>query len=77
MEPREKLFATGFNCGYILAEFESHILDRILNDLQPTTPYIDGLKCGQIQFQQELIQNRINAINQLKSNDLGHDRDHD
>lgn len=77
MELKEKLFATGFNSGYILAEFEPHTLDKILKDIQTITPFIDGLKRGQIQFQQELIQNRINAIHQLKGNNLEHDRDHD
>jgi hypothetical protein len=73
----EKSYASGFNTGYILAEFEPQILDSILKNIQSITPFIDGLKYGQIEYQHELMQNRINAINQLKSNNPELDREHE
>ena len=73
----EKSYASGFNTGYILAEFEPKILDSILKNIQPITPFIDGLKCGQIEYQQVLLQNRINSIKQLKRNNPELDREHE
>lgn len=75
MENNEKLYTKGFNRGYILAKFEPQILDSLLNGIRPITPFINGMKFGQIEYQQELLRDRINEIDNLKKNNLELDRD--
>lgn len=65
MEKLEQLFIKGFNNGYMLAKHEPQMLDTLLREIRPNSSYIDGMKGGQLEYQQERLQNRVNEINQL------------
>lgn len=77
MERLEKLFIKGFNNGYMLAKHEPQMLDNLLREIRPNSSYIDGMKGGQLEYQQERLQNRVNEINKLNKTNSELDIDHE
>lgn len=75
MERSEQLFIKGFNNGYILAKHEPQMLDTLLKEILPNSSYIDGMKWGQLEYQQERLQNRVNEINLLNKSNPELDKD--
>lgn len=67
MEYKEKQFISGFNSGYLLADFEPRLLTILLKDLPTSNSYIAGILCGQIE--NEMMQNKIkmNEFEQLRN----------
>ena len=62
MELNEKQFITGFNAGYLLAEYEPQILRTLLKQIRPVNSYIEGMTFGQKEY--ELL-TTISHLNQL------------
>ena len=77
MERSEQLFIKGFNNGYMLAKHEPQMLDNLLREIRPNSSYIDGMKGGQLEYQQERLQNRVNEINKLNKTNSELDIDHE
>lgn len=66
MELNEQQFITGFNSGYLLAKYEPVMLTSLLKDIRPTTSYIQGMTYGQREYEQELMKDRLNDLNELR-----------
>lgn len=69
----ESQFIRGFNCGYVLARFEPRLLNGVLDKIQSNTSFVDGMKLGQVEYQQELYKGRIQEINQLNEKNVKRD----
>lgn len=66
MERSEQLFIKGFNNGYLLAKHEPALLTSMLNNIQPLTNYINGIKSGKLAFELKFAQDRLSELNELK-----------
>lgn len=66
MELNEQQFIQGFNSGYLLAKHEPDMITLLLKDVKPVTSYIDGMKCGQIEYQQEREADLLNELELLR-----------
>lgn len=69
----ESQFIRGFNCGYVLARFEPQLLISVLDNIQSNTSFVNGIKLGQVEYQQELFKGRIQEINQLNEKNVKRD----
>ncbi|MGN6418593.1 MAG: hypothetical protein ACTHMC_13945 [Pseudobacter sp.] len=45
----EQEFIKGFNNGYLLAQYEPELLNKLLPDLKPGNNYVDGMLSGKEQ----------------------------
>lgn len=50
MEQQEILYTKGFNNGYLLAQYEPELLNKLLPDLKSGNDYVDGLLSGKEQY---------------------------
>ncbi len=66
MEINEKQFITGFNAGYLLAEYEPQILTALLNNMQPVNSYISGLSFGQKEYELDQTRDDLSELNMLR-----------
>jgi hypothetical protein len=66
MEMNKKKFITGFNAGYILAEFEPQILASLLKNINPINSYISGLLLGEKEFQSQQRNDHLTELEQIR-----------
>ncbi|MCC6754000.1 MAG: hypothetical protein IT266_08470 [Saprospiraceae bacterium] len=66
MESNEKQFITGFNSGYLLAEYEPQLLSSLLKDIQSGNSYFSGLSLGQNEYEFEQSNTNLNELAQLR-----------
>jgi hypothetical protein len=53
----EHLFTKGFNSGYLMAQFEPSLLNKlVIKNMAPTVPFLEGLLAGREEY--ELTQNK-------------------
>ncbi|MBK7800064.1 MAG: hypothetical protein IPJ53_13255 [Saprospiraceae bacterium] len=66
MELNEKQFISGFNSGYLLAEYEPQILTVLLKNTQTVNSYLSGMSCEKKEY--ELLQSKghLNELNQIR-----------
>jgi hypothetical protein len=50
MEHQEQQYTKGFNNGYLLAQYEPELLNKLLPDLKPGNDYVDGMLSGKEQY---------------------------
>ncbi|KAA3615874.1 MAG: hypothetical protein DWP94_15205 [Flavobacterium sp.] len=60
----DKLYLKAFNDGYILAKFNSHLINKLLES-KIDSPYFDGLRDGNLEFVQQLKLSRLNELDKL------------
>jgi hypothetical protein len=73
MELNETQFMAGFNSGYLLAQHEPLLLLTLLKNIKSTTSYIYGMSSGKQEFEIELTNKRLNALEQLRREDFDKD----
>ena len=66
MEKLEQLFIKGFNAGYLLSEHEPKLLDNILNNTNKKSIFLVGIKLGKMEFDNEILKNRMDNLDRLK-----------
>lgn len=66
MELNEKQFITGFNTGYLLAEYEPQILTELLKRIQPINSYISGVSFGQKEFELDQTKTHLNQVDRIR-----------
>lgn len=66
MDINEKLFITGFNSGYLLAEFEPQLLILLLNNVQPNNSYMRGIFAGQKEFELGKETDKLDTLKMLR-----------
>ncbi len=66
MELNEKQFITGFNSGYLLAEFEPQMLTNLLEQIRPINSYISGMTFGRKEFELNKIRGQLNELEQIR-----------
>lgn len=49
----ERKFIEGFNSGYILAGKQTNNFKKMVSEIEPFTPYLEGLKAGQDEYLRE------------------------
>lgn len=69
----DKNFIKGFNNGYLLKTQEPALLDKLLQGLSGSSPYIEGLKEGVKQRENEIARERIKQS--LERGYNGHEQD--
>jgi len=68
-QEENKLFAKGFNAGYVLNEFEPQLLDDILKSDNKDKAYIQAMTKGKQQHERDMIieqQQKTKAKQQIK-----------
>lgn len=75
MKEQEELYIRGFNNGYILKKFEPTLLAAVLNNLSPTTPYLDGLLSGKDQFELEKFEKQVEDLDDLRNQSVSREND--
>lgn len=75
----EQLFTNGFNSGYLLAEYEPGLLNKIINNVQPTAPFLEGLFSGKEQYEieMELDKTQLQELQNLRDRSSSRDQEHD
>ena len=71
----EKLFAVGFNNGYLLAKYEPSLLSKIIKNVQPSAGYLEGFFSGKEEYELENNRSQMDDINRLRN--ISRDRDHE
>lgn len=66
MEPDIKHFIKGFNCGYLLAQYEAQILTKLLRNIQPNNAYMLGVSKGQKEYELWQMKNHFTELSQLR-----------
>jgi hypothetical protein len=67
MEKNEKQFISGFNAGYLMAEYEPQMLTTLLKSVQPVNSYISGMTFGQKEYELESTKTRIGELDNLRN----------
>lgn len=63
MEEQEEKYKKGFNNGYLLAQHEPELLNKIIKERNPGNEYFSGLLSGRKEYEREKMKT------QLKEND--------
>jgi len=78
MEFNEKQFISGFNAGFLLAEYEPFMLSTIIKNLHPIISYISEMKFGQKEPEFTKEKNALNQLDQISHktrDDITRDKD--
>lgn len=67
MELNEKQFISGFNSGYLLAQYEPEMLTSLLNQISPVNSYISGMTYGKKEYELELQTNQLDDLRNIRS----------
>lgn len=70
MEYNEKQFIKGFNHGYVLAEYESQLLNVLLKGLQTINSYTSGISYGQKEYELKQTKNHLNELEHLRQKNI-------
>jgi len=62
----ETQFIAGFNNGYLLAKFESQILNSVLKDITPNNSYILGMSSGQKEYKLRQTKSRLDELERIR-----------
>ena len=65
----QKAYIKGFNEGYLLAQHEPKLLDKLLSGIESSNEYLDGLSQGKKQLDREKL------LDQAKSKKINRDRE--
>lgn len=79
MEQEEKDYIKGFNNGYLLAEHQPELLNKIAGTIDRNNPYCDGLVSGKEEYEIEKAKNYFKKFDKGdssgKEKDKGKDKD--
>jgi hypothetical protein len=67
MELNEKQFISGFNSGYLLAQYEPEMLTSLLTQIRPVNSYISGMNYGKKEYEIELQANQLDDLRTLRN----------
>jgi hypothetical protein len=67
MELNEQQFITGFNNGYLLAQYEPEILNTMLSKINPVNSYIAGMNYGKQEYEIEQQANQLDDLGKLRN----------
>ena len=67
MELNEKQFITGFNNGYLLAQYEPEMLTSLLTQISPVNSYISGMTYGKKEYELELQSKQLDDLGRLRN----------
>jgi hypothetical protein len=62
----ELQYIKAFNCGYIMEVYEPVLLQAIIQKLNPTTNYLEGLFAGKSQFNYEKDKAKLSTLAALR-----------
>ncbi|MFN0188615.1 MAG: hypothetical protein ACKVQV_07930 [Bacteroidia bacterium] len=63
----EKHYISGFNCGYVLGQYEPKLITTLLKDITPITSFIEGALSGLKEYEFEKQQIQLKELNQLRN----------
>ncbi len=66
MELNEKQFISGFNSGYLLAQYEPEMLTSLLTQIRPENSYISGMTFGKREYELELQTNQLDDLGNIR-----------
>lgn len=71
----ELLFTKGFNSGYLMAQYEPGLLNKIINNVLPTAPFLEGLISGkeQLEYELQLDNSQLQELRNLR--DMSNSKD--
>ena len=75
MSNQEKLYISGFNSGYFLAKHIPTLLAKIIKNVSPAAPFIEGLFSGKEEYELEHSKIHINELSNLRNRSKDRDRD--
>ncbi|MEM6359398.1 MAG: hypothetical protein AAF731_04865 [Bacteroidota bacterium] len=61
-----KDYIKGFNNGYLFSRYANELADTVIDRLEETEDYLQGLKDGKLQYEQELDKELSRWANQHK-----------
>lgn len=67
MELNEKQFISGFNSGYLLAQYEPEMLTSLLTRISPVNSYISGMGYGKKEYELELQINQLDNLMKIRN----------
>ena len=67
MEDQEKLYAKGFNNGYLLSRYEPTLLNQIVRSNNSHNEYFQGLVSGSKEHILENSQDRLNDLTNIRN----------
>lgn len=71
----EQLFTKGFNSGYLMAKYEPGLLNKIINTVAPTAPFLEGLFSGKEEFELEQNKAQLNELRGLRDRSNSRDQE--
>lgn len=74
MDTPETLYKEGFNNGYLLAQYEPSLLEKLLGHLEPSGHYLEGMFSGKEEFQLEYTRSQTEALSRLRDHSQDQDR---
>ena len=70
----EKKFIKGFNQGYTLAEHEPDILSKIVQNINSTNDYVQGIVSGKEEFELEKSRTHLDDLSRIRNKPKDLDR---
>jgi len=76
MNDTNNRFIAGFNAGYFMAKYCPRVIDMLTAGIRQTFDFLEGIKAGQQQYEQELAK-EMDEIARIRnsSKDLHRDMD--
>jgi hypothetical protein len=73
----EQLFTKGFNSGYVMAEFEPDLLNKVINNVTPTAPFLEGIFSGKEQYgiEMDLNKTQLQELQNLRGRSNSRDQE--
>ncbi len=75
MNPEEE-YTKAFNSGFILAEHNPELLEKVTQNIPPSYNYLEGFFDGKEEFDKNKEMAIVSEIEQLRNKSKSMDRDH-
>jgi len=72
---KQNRYIAGFNAGYLMTKYCPRVAAMLTAGIQQTFDFMEGIKAGQQQYEQELEQEKLDEIARIRNGSCNQHRD--